>query len=71
MTVRDVLTADNLVVTGLFALLVYVVVSDVRRPGFSPTWYLYLGLLAAMLVVMGYSIDSQWFSAGRRGDDSE
>lgn len=66
----NLLSADNLLVLGLFALLSYIVASDVARPGFQPSWQLYFGLLAAILVVMGHSLDSQWVTIGKEEDDS-
>ncbi|MFD1515098.1 hypothetical protein [Halomarina rubra] len=65
------LSADNLLVAGLFGLLAFVVVNDVRRPGYHPTWQLYVALLGAMLVVMGYSVDSQWVTIGTASQEDD
>lgn len=58
-------SADSLVIVGLFVLLAFLVLSDVRRPGFSPDWQLYVALIAALLVMMGYSIDTEWVTISK------
>ena len=56
---------------ALGIVLAFVVYSDVRRPAFHPTWPLYIGLLGAILVVMGYSVDSQWVTVGTQRDGGD
>lgn len=51
-------TTDECIVIGLFALLVFLAVNDANKAGFQPAWQFYLGLLVAILVVMGYSVDA-------------
>ena len=51
-------TADEWLVMGLFALLAFLAFNDANRVAFRPAWHVYIGLLFAILVVMGYSVDT-------------